>query len=174
MCVALLGAWEIQEMVTFPLALLLWGCDINKGVQFHCDQLLSGQVLVKQDIWEIFGTSQWPFKPARDDRTPSSRMELEVPTATVQTSLQAKVELDSDLGMLHIICQCLPMTTELSSPPRLGSCLSVQMCCVGYSLCELLGVGLLFFFLASWAAYCNSCLIYWPQSGKHSSLLGFT
>lgn len=67
------------------------------------------------------------------------------PQATLQTSLQGKVELVSDLGMLHIVCQCLSMTTELSSPPQLGSGLSVQMRCVGYSLCELLGVGLFFF-----------------------------
>lgn len=52
----------------------------------------------------MFGTSRWSFKLAQDGRTPSSRMnELEVSTATLQTSLQVKVELASDLGTLHVI-----------------------------------------------------------------------
>lgn len=42
-----------RSMVTFPLALPLWGCDINKSVQFHCDQLLSGETGHLRNIWHI-------------------------------------------------------------------------------------------------------------------------
>lgn len=160
-------------LVTIPLALSLLGCDINKGVQFPCSHLLSGQVPVKQkDIREIFSTSQWPFKPAHDGRTLSrwswrSPQQLFKPLSKGRLSLTLILECCISFVSVFLwpLNSVHPLSLALASQSR---------CDVLATLCVNSWGWARFFFQASWAAYCNSCLIYWPQSGKHSSLLGFT